>query len=106
MTQLEGETDPEFQTAAFRLAQALRNYGGTYPPEALNIDSGGVVLGHRSPYRGSRSTVYQGTCNGQVVAIKQLKLDLGDIGSADEQEALGKVCQVRLITAEAKAPPA
>ncbi|KAG8882282.1 hypothetical protein FRB98_003804 [Tulasnella sp. 332] len=88
---LEAETDPEFQAAAFRLAQALRDYGGVYPPEVLDIDSREVILYHRSPYRGSRSTVYKGSYQGQVVAIKQLKLDLENVDPADEKEALGNV---------------
>ncbi|KAG8850694.1 hypothetical protein FRB96_009654 [Tulasnella sp. 330] len=98
---LEAETDPEFQAAAFRLAQALRDYGGVYPPEVLDIDSREVILYHRSPYRGSRSTVYKGSYQGQVVAIKQLKLDLENVDPADEKEALGNV--FKRITREAGA---
>ncbi|KAG9003640.1 hypothetical protein FRB94_003029 [Tulasnella sp. JGI-2019a] len=85
------ETDPVVIAAAYRLKEALREYGGTYPPESLDIDSDEVVMYHRSSYSGSRSNIFKGSYKGHVVAIKQLKLELRYADPSSEQEILGNV---------------
>lgn len=92
------QTDPREVAASLHLQEVLRKYPGKYLPATIELSSSDVtILQAGWCHTGSRSVIHQGYHQGHLVAVKEVKLDLGysGSGSASEQAAVEQMYRVR-----------